>query len=98
MERLKAQLSILAAGKGMKIIPDATIADKTYGKEGEAYWQTASELDNIPGIGPKLRTALLQKFKSVKRIKEAPLADLQNVVGAARGQKIFDALHATQSE
>ena len=27
-----------------------------------------------------------------------PLADLQSVVGAARGQKIFDALHATQSE
>lgn len=25
----------------IQIIPDATIADKTYGKEGEAYWQTA---------------------------------------------------------
>ena len=24
-----------------QIIPDATIADKTYGKDGEAYWQTA---------------------------------------------------------
>ena len=67
-------------------------------REKRSARQTASELDNIPGIGPKLRTALLQKFKSVKRIKEAPLADLQSVVGAARGQKIFDALHATQSE
>ena len=70
----------------------------TFHREKRSARQTASELDNIPGIGPKLRTALLQKFKSVKRIKEAPLADLQSVVGAARGQKIFDALHATQSE
>ena len=28
------------------IIPDATIADKTYGKEGEAYWQTAGTLNS----------------------------------------------------
>ena len=70
----------------------------SFHREKRSARQTASELDNIPGIGPKLRTALLQKFKSVKRIKESPLADLQSVVGAARGQKIFDALHATQSE
>ena len=70
----------------------------SFHREKRSARQTASELDNIPGIGPKLRTALLQKFKSVKRIKETPLADLQSVVGAARGQKIFDALHATQSE
>ena len=30
----------------MEIIPDATIADKTYGKEGEAYWQTAVTLNS----------------------------------------------------
>ena len=30
----------------MEIIPDATIADKTYGKEGEAYWQTAGTLNS----------------------------------------------------
>ena len=70
----------------------------SFHREKRSARQTASELDNIPGIGPKLRTALLQKFKSVKRIKEAPLVDLQSVVGVARGQKIFDALHATQSE
>ena len=70
----------------------------SFHREKRSARQTASELDNIPGIGPKLRTALLQKFKSVKRIKEAPLADLQSVVGVARGQKIFDALHVTQSE
>lgn len=70
----------------------------SFHREKRSARQTASELDNIPGIGPKLRTALLQKFKSVKRIKETPLKDLQNVLGAARGQKIFDALHASTPE
>ncbi len=70
----------------------------SFHREKRSARQTASELDNIPGIGPKLRTALLQKFKSVKRIKEVPLKDLQSVLGAARGQKIFDALHASAPE
>ena len=30
----------------IQIIPDATIADKTYGKEGETYWQTAGTLNS----------------------------------------------------
>ena len=30
----------------IQFIPDATIADKTYGKEGEAYWQTAGTLNS----------------------------------------------------
>ena len=30
----------------IQIIPDATIADKTYGKEGEAYWQTEGTLNS----------------------------------------------------
>lgn len=30
----------------IQIIPDATIADKIYGKEGEAYWQTAGSLNS----------------------------------------------------
>ena len=70
----------------------------SFHREKRSARQTASELDNIPGIGPKLRTALLQKFKSVKRIKEVPLKDLQSVLGTARGQKIFDALHASAPE
>ena len=30
----------------IQLIPDATIADKTYGKEGEAYWQTTGTLNS----------------------------------------------------
>ena len=36
----------LGMNQDAQIIPDATIADKTYGKEGEAYWQTAGTLNS----------------------------------------------------
>ncbi len=40
-----------------------------------------SELDDIPGIGTKRKTALLNAFKSVKRIREASVEELSVVVG-----------------
>jgi excinuclease ABC subunit C len=45
-----------------------------------------SELDDIKGIGPKTKELLLQKLKSVKRIKEADLDTLIGLVGAAKAQ------------
>ena len=55
--------------------------------------QTASELDTIAGIGPATQQALLKQFKSVKRIKEATLPELQALLGTARGEKIYHNLH-----
>lgn len=55
--------------------------------------QTASELDTITGIGPATKQALLKQFKSVKRIKEATLPELQALLGTARGEKIYHNLH-----
>lgn len=55
--------------------------------------QTASELDTIAGIGPATKQALLKQFKSVKRIKEATLPELQALLGSARGEKIYHNLH-----
>ena len=55
--------------------------------------QTASELDTIAGIGPATKQALLKQFKSVKRIKEAALPELQALLGTARGDKIYHNLH-----
>lgn len=56
--------------------------------------QTASELDTIAGIGPATKQTLLKQFKSVKRIKEATLPELQALLGTARGEKIYHNLHA----
>src|SRR6202042_1865046 len=43
--------------------------------------QTASVLDDIPGIGPATRKKLLRTFGSVRGIMQADETDLQKVVG-----------------
>lgn len=43
-----------------------------------------TELTEIPGIGEKTAQDLIQHFKSVKRVKEASLEELEKVVGKAR--------------
>ncbi len=45
---------------------------------------TASVLDNIPGVGPKRKRALLRKFGSVKAIREADIDDIAAVMGMTR--------------
>jgi excinuclease ABC subunit C len=40
-----------------------------------------SALDDIPGIGPKRKKALLKKFGSIEAIKEAPLEELSQTKG-----------------
>ena len=58
--------------------------------------QIASELDTIAGIGPATKQILLKQFKSVKRIKEASLPELQTFLGNARGEKIYRNLHPNE--
>ncbi len=43
--------------------------------------QVHSILDDIPGIGPKRRLALIRYFKSIEAIKDASLEELANVEG-----------------
>ena len=50
--------------------------------------QLHSELDAVPGIGPKTKQALLKAFKSVKRIREASVEELIKVVGEAKTKAI----------
>ena len=57
-----------------------------------------SELDKIPGIGPTRRNALLKHFKSVKNIKAASLAELQEVAGKATGKVVYDYFNRKASE
>jgi excinuclease ABC subunit C len=48
--------------------------------------QTASLLDDIPGIGPTTRKTLLRRFGSVKGIKESSEADIADVIGASKAK------------
>ncbi|RUA08233.1 MAG: excinuclease ABC subunit C [Flavobacteriia bacterium] len=47
-----------------------------------------TELSNINGIGEHTISKLLRKFKSVKRIKEADIEELTNVIGVDKSQRI----------
>ena len=49
-----------------------------------------SELDKIEGIGSKTAQQLLWKFKSVTRIKKAPLSDLENIISKKRAKIVYD--------
>jgi len=52
-----------------------------------------TELETIPGIGEKTVIDLLKKFKSVKRISNAKLDELESVVGVSRAEKIYNHYH-----
>lgn len=52
-----------------------------------------SVLEEIQGIGDKTAEQVLKKFKSVKRVKEASLEDLSEVVGFAKAKKIYENFH-----
>lgn len=60
--------------------------------------QTASELDEIKGIGPKTKAELLKKFKSVKRIKEASLSEIAETIGSAKAKIIKEFLIETKEK
>ena len=64
----------------------------TFHRDKRSKRQTASELDTIKGIGEKSKSALLKEFKSVKRIREATLEQLSNIIGESKAKIIFEAL------
>lgn len=68
----------------------------THHRNRRAKSQNRSELDEIKGVGPKTKEALLRHFKSVKRIKEASLDELVALVGPAKARIVSDALRGNK--
>ena len=58
----------------------------TFHRDKRSKHALHSELDDIKGIGPKAKEALLSKFKSVKKIKEASLEQLSEVLGPHKAE------------
>ena len=52
-----------------------------------------SELDDIPGIGPKTRDLLLKHFKSVKKIKVADIQSLTPIIGSKKSEIVYHHFH-----
>ncbi len=52
--------------------------------------QTASELDNIKGIGEKTKNELIKHFKSVKRVRTAEFSDIEKIIGTHRASTVYN--------
>ena len=62
----------------------------TFHRDKRSKHALHSELDDIKGIGPKAKEALLNHFKSVKKIKEASLEALTEIVGQHKASILRD--------
>ena len=65
----------------------------TFHRQKRSKAALETELNDIPGVGQKTAIALLKHFRSVKRVKEAKITDLQEVVGKAKGAIIYAFYH-----
>lgn len=52
-----------------------------------------TSLTDIEGIGEKTYQQLILKFKSVKRVKNSTMEELQEVIGESKGARLYYALH-----
>ncbi|MDR3142745.1 MAG: excinuclease ABC subunit UvrC [Tannerellaceae bacterium] len=64
----------------------------TFHRQLRSKKQTVSELDEIKGIGEKTKTILLRKYKSVKRIREAPENELKELIGETKATILINEL------
>ena len=65
----------------------------SFHKKKRSKRQTHTELTDIKGIGENTATALIKKFKSVKRITQANLEELTAEIGKAKAETVFNWFH-----
>ena len=68
----------------------------SFHRDKRSKTQLHSELDDIKGIGPKTKDALLKKLKTVKHIKESDLQELTEVIGASKATIVYNYFHTNQ--
>ena len=66
----------------------------TFHRDKRSKHALHSELDDIKGIGPKTRDELLNSLKSVKKIREAELSVLEEIIGKQKAKIVFDHFHS----
>jgi excinuclease ABC subunit C len=62
----------------------------TFHRKARSMRDLRSELDGIPGIGPRRRRALLTKFGSLAGVRRATREELEQVVGANAARAVID--------
>ena len=71
----------------------------TYHRSVRGREMTASAFDEVPGIGPARRRALLDRFGSLKKVREASIEEIAEVEGFSKllATRVFAALHGGQT-
>ncbi len=62
----------------------------TFHRKARSMRDLRSELDGIPGVGPRRRRALLTTFGSLAGVRRATREELETVVGAAAARAVID--------
>jgi excinuclease ABC subunit C len=70
----------------------------THHRKRRSKNQTQSVLDEINGVGPETKSLLLKEFKSIKRIKEAKVEDLEKLIGKSKASKIITYFQSKANE
>ncbi|MDE6354943.1 MAG: excinuclease ABC subunit UvrC [Prevotella sp.] len=70
----------------------------TFHRDKRSKHALHSELDDIRGIGPKTKDALLKRLKSVKQVREATLQTLTEIAGAAKAGLIYSHFHGDNGQ
>ena len=65
----------------------------SFHRDKRSKHQLHSELDDIKGIGRKSKEQLLQHFKTVKKIKEADIQELTEIIGGTRATLLYNYFH-----
>lgn len=68
----------------------------TFHRERRSKRMKASELDDIRGLGPKRRDALLARFGSLSSLRNATVEEIEQVVPADVARAVHDRLHQAQ--
>lgn len=65
----------------------------TFHREKRSKHALHSVLDDIKGIGPKTKDALLKSLKSVKRIQQSDLQALSEIIGLSKAKVVYNYFH-----
>ncbi len=67
----------------------------TYNRSRHGRSVRGSELDSIPGVGPKRRAALLKELKNIKAIRQADPEQLSRIVDRKTARAVYDHFHGS---
>ena len=70
----------------------------TYHHKSHQRRNLHSELDDIPGIGPKRREELRRRFGTIKAIRAAGLSELEQVLPRPAAEAVYRHYHAAETE